>query len=109
MKKIIDGVRYDSSKAIKVGEYDNLGSGADSRSDFNYWEAVLYRTPRSGRFFIVGEGGPQTRFSQSAGQNSWTGGDDLIPMSKQEALQWAERYLEPAEIEEHFSDMIEDA
>lgn len=109
MKKIINGKRYDTEKAILIGEYDNLGHGADSISDFRYWEGSLYRTPRSGRYFLAGKGGPMTRFSQSAGQNSWTGGEDLIPMSQEEALEWAEAYLDPEVIEEHFSDMIEDA
>ncbi len=109
MKKIIDGVRYDSEKALLIGEADNLARGVDSVTDLGYWTAALYRTPRSGRFFIVGEGGPQSRFSQSAGQNSWTGGEDLIPMSKREALEWAERYLDPEAIEKHFADLIEDA
>jgi len=109
MKKIIDGVRYDADKAVKVGAADNLGLGVSSVTDFAYWTAELYRTPRSGRFFLVGEGGPQSRFAQSAGQNTWSGGSDLIPMSKEEALSWAERYLDVEVVEEHFSELIEDA
>jgi hypothetical protein len=109
MKKIIDGIRYDSDKAVFLGEYDNIGAGAQSRSDFHWWEAALYKTPRSGRFFLCGTGGPMSRFSQSVGQNQWSGGSDLIPMSKEEALSWAERHLAPDTVEEHFGDMIEDA
>jgi hypothetical protein len=112
MKKIINGLRYDSSNAIEIGSYDNIGREASSQSDFRWWEATLYRTPRSGRYFLVGEGGAMSRFAQSAGQNSWSGGDDLIPMSKEEALEWAERYLDPEVIEvieEHFGDLVENA
>jgi hypothetical protein len=109
MKKILNGLRYDTKNAIEIGSYSNIGAGADSRSDFRWWEATLYKTPRSGRFFIAGEGGAMSRFSQSVGQNSWTGGSDLIPMTREEALEWAEEYLSPDVIEEHFGDSIEDA
>lgn len=109
MKKIINGVRYDTEKAVLVGEADNLHRGVSSSSDFAYWEAALYRTQRSGRYFLAGKGGPMSRFSQSVGQNSWGGGSDLIPMSKEEALAWAEQHLDVDEIEEHFADVIEDA
>jgi len=104
MRKIINGVRYDTDKAIEIGSahYSNP-------SDFRHWEASLYVTPRSKRFFIAGAGGPMSRFSQSVGQNSWSGGSDLIPMSPEEALEWAEQYLDPSEFEEHFADLIEDA
>lgn len=109
MKKILNGVRYDTKKATLIGGYSNIGSGADSHSDFRYWEADLYVTPRSGKFFIAGSGGPMSRFSQSAGQNSWSGGEDLVPMSKEEALEWAENYLDAETVEEFFGDMIQDA
>jgi hypothetical protein len=109
MKKIINGLRYDTDKAIEVGFYSNLGRGADSRSDFRWFEATLYKTPRSGRFFIAGTGGPMSRFSHSVGQNSWSGGSDLNPMTREEALEFAEQFLDAEEIEKHFAEHIEDA
>ncbi len=109
MKKIIDGMRYDTDKAVKIGEADNLGRGCDSITDFQYWEAALYKTPRSGRYFLSGRGGAMSRFSQSAGQNSWTGGSDLIPLTEDEAYQWAEQHLEAEALEQYFPDRIQDA
>lgn len=109
MKKIINGKRYDTKTAITIGHYDNIGHGASSMSDFAWWEATLYRTQRSGQYFIAGEGGPMSRFAQSQGQNTVGYGEDLIPMTKEEALEWAERYLDPEIIEEYFGDSIEDA
>ncbi len=102
MKKIIDGLRFDTGKGIEIGtaSYGNQG-------DFEAWEATLYKTPRSGRFFIAGSGGPMSRFSQSIGQNQWSGGSDIIPMSEDEAREWAENYLDAEVIEEHFE--VEDA
>ena len=105
MKKIINGKRYDTASAIEIGSYTSPGSS----SDFESWSGSLYRTKRSGQYFMAGEGGPMSRFAQSNGQNSWSGGEDLIPMSKDEALEFAEQYLDSDEIEDHFADVIEDA
>lgn len=105
MKKIISGMRYDTEKAILIGEYHTPGLGM---RDFQYWEAGLYKTPRSGRFFLAGEGHGMTRFANhSGGSSGW--GSDLIPMTNEEALEWAEQYLDPEIIEEHFGDVIGDA
>lgn len=107
MRAIINGVRYDTEKAVLVGEADNLGRGADSVTDASYWEAGLYKTPRSGRFFIAGRGGPMSRFARSSGQNTWTGGSRIIPLDVEDALEWAEENLGAEAIEKHFE--IEDA
>jgi len=109
MKKIINGTRYDTEKAVLVGYADNCSRGVDSITDFGYWEAGLYKTPRSNRFFLAGHGGPASRFAQSAGQNSWQGGEDIMPMNREDALTWAERWLSTPETEKHFGDLIEDA
>jgi hypothetical protein len=109
MKRIVDGLRYDSEAAIEVGSHDNIGVEASSQSDFNWWAATLYRTPKAGRYFIAGRGGPMTKFGKPAGPSGWSGGERLIPISKEEALQWAESYLDADVIEEHFGDAIEDA
>jgi len=110
MKAIINGKRYDTEKAILIGE---SGSGGNtSHSDFRWWHAGLYRTPRSGAYFLAGTGGGMTRFSprhRSAGQNAWSGGEAIIPITREQALEWAEAELRPEAIDEHFSDLIEDA
>ena len=108
MRRIINGKRYDTETATLIGEADNLCSGVDSKSDFGYWEAGLYRT-KNGRFFLAGEGGPMSQFSHQVGQNSRGGGEDIIPMDAAEALEWAERHLGAEAVEKHFSDQIEDA
>jgi len=99
MKKIINGRIYDTSKAILIGKENN----GLSHSDFNWWEAGLYKTPVSGKFFLAGSGGAMTRFSRTISQNEWCGGSKVIPMDQPTALQWAERYLEPEQIEQHFA------
>lgn len=109
MKKTINGIRYNTENATKIGEYDNLHYGADSITDFSYWTASLYVTPRSGRYFLAGEGGPMTMFSRPAGGNSTSGGSGLFPMDRDEAFAWAQRYLDEDKIEAYFGDMIEEA
>ncbi len=101
MQKILNGMRYDTEKAIKIGSASHSYQG-----DCRYWEATLYVTPQSKQFFIAGTGGPMSRFAQSAGVNQWSGGSSLIPMSKEDALEWAEDFLTIGEIEKHFSDIV---
>ena len=107
MKKIINGIRYNTEKSIEVGGYDHgcyPGSG-----DFSHWSATLYKTPRSGRFFIYGCGGAMTRFAEHSPYGGSSGGEKLIPISAAEALKWAEKYLDTDTIENHFSDLVQDA
>ena len=94
MKAIINGLRYDTDKAILIGE----GGHGQSRSDFNYWEAGLYKTPRSGRWFLAGEGHGMTRFASNVGNmRGW--GSRIFPMDEDEAREWAEQHLTTAEVE----------
>ncbi len=104
MRAIINGLRYDTEKSVLIGE----GGYSGSRSDFQWWEAGLYRTPRAGRFFVAGKGGPMTTFAHRV-PNGSQGGSKLIPMSVDEAREWAERYLTVDEVEKGFSDAIQDA
>jgi len=105
MKKIINGRIFDTEKAVLVGEVEaSCGHG-----DFNWWKAGLYQTPVSKRFFISGEGGAMTMFSRTISQNEWSGGSKVIPMDNDEALAWAEQYLNTEVIEKYFADLIKEA
>ena len=99
MKKIINGTRYDTEKAIKIGTYCAPGS----TTDFYWYEATLYKTPRSHRFFLAGEGGSMSHFAKYCGQDTWTGGSDIILLEDRDALKWAKKHLETEDIEEHFT------
>ena len=105
MRKIIDGIRYDTDKAIKIGEY----SSPQPVTDFTWWQATLYRTPRSGRHFLAGEGGPMTSFAQPSALGGMSYGSKVTPLSRQDALEWAEQFLDPDVIEAEFGDLIQDA
>jgi len=73
LKAIINGLRYDTQKATLLGE----GSAGGSHSDFRHWSAGLYKTPRSGKFFLAGDGGPMTRWARDVGNNGRTGGSAI--------------------------------
>lgn len=104
MKKIIDGRRYDTETATLI---DDTESGC-GRSDFHYFRESLYRT-KSGAFFLAGEGGPLSHYSQPVDQNSWSGGSRIRPLEHGEALAWLERHSTAETIEEIFKEEILDA
>jgi hypothetical protein len=104
MKAVIDGVRYDTNKAEIVGSH-NTGRGWNN---FRHWEATLYVTSK-GCFFLAGEGGGMTEFAHTCSDNSRSAGSRVIPMNAEEALRWAEQYLDISIVEKWFTEMIQDA
>jgi hypothetical protein len=72
MKKTINGTIYDDEKA----EYINtrvFGSG------INYTNESLFMTPRSGRYFLSGKGGINTKYA---------GKERIIPITREYAEGW---------------------
>ena len=106
MKKIVGGKRYDTDTATLVGEYVYGKYG--NRGDLERIQEGLYRT-KTGNYFVAGVGGPRTRYAVSISQNYWGGSEDIYPLSPEEALEWAQAYLEEYEIEKEFGSQIEDA
>ena len=102
MKKIINGSKYDTDTAKKLGEWTN----GERYGDFNYCEEALYRT-KAGRYFIHGGGGAMTKYAVSSGNNSWSGGEKILPMSREAAMEWAEEKLEGDEYEAIFGEVEE--
>lgn len=103
MKKIINGKVYDTDTAKELGSYGNGGSWRD----FSHVEETLYRK-KTGEYFLYGKGGPMTRYAEATGQNQWSGGSRIMPMTYQEATQWAEEHLSADEYEEIFGTVVED-
>ena len=101
MKKIIDGKRYDTKKAKAIGS-----DSYSNRMDFNYWEETLYQK-RTGEFFLHGEGGQSSKYAESIGQNEWSGGSKLIPLSFDKAKKWAEDHLDADTYESAFGEIEE--
>lgn len=102
MKRIINGKRYDTDTATELGFDSNQGDWRD----FSHWCETLYRK-RTGEFFLYGEGGPRTRYAQSCGDDGWTSGSKIIPLTWEEARKWAEEHLSVDEYEEIFGPVSE--
>ena len=101
MKQIINGLTYNTETATLIGEWgNNLGY-----SDFRNISEGLYVT-KKGRFFLAGEGGAMTRYSEPCG-NLRSGGAGIIALDKQEALEWCEQHLDADKFSEYFD--IEEA
>lgn len=102
MKKIINGKVYDTDTAKELGSWANGGW-----RDFGHMEETLYRK-KTGEFFLHGEGGPSTKYAQAVDQNSWSGGERIMPMTFAEAREWAEKHLDADEYEAIFGTVTED-
>ena len=102
MKKIINGKVYDTNSAKRVGDWGNGRYG-----EFSYCSEELYRK-RTGEFFLYGEGGAQSKYSKSCGNNSWSGSEMIIPLSYEAAQKWAEEHLDGDAYEAIFGEVEED-
>ena len=96
MNKIINGKRYNTDTAERVGEWDN----GFNYNDFNYTGEELYRK-KSGEFFLYGESGALGKYAVNVG-NMRSGGEEIVPFSDAEARQWAEEHLSGDEYESIF-------
>jgi len=104
MKKVINGTRYNTETATPIGHY----ASNHFSTDFEKWEATLYLSPYKKHFFLHGRGGPMSRYGEPSG-NCWVSGEKIEPLSAEEALRWAEEYLEPEEIDKGFGAVVEGA
>ena len=102
MKKIIDGKLYNTETATEVAVWSN---GPDYR-DFHHVAETLFRK-RTGEYFLHGSGGPMSRYAVSCGQNSWGGGEKIIPLSFENAREWAEEHMDADDYQAEFGDVSE--
>lgn len=103
MNKIINGKRYSTDSAKEMG-YDSYSNP----TDFAYWVETLYRK-NTGEYFLHGEGGPMSRYAETIGQNQWTGGEKIMPLTVEAAQKWAEEHLTADEYESIFGEVEETA
>ena len=83
-----------------VGTYGNGNSG------FGKCSETLYRK-RTGEFFLYGEGGPMSKYGVAYGDNEWGYGEEIRPLTVDEAKAWAEKHLDADEYEEVFGEVEE--
>ena len=89
MKKIINCKMYNTETATYVDEYSN----GNNYSDSSYYREVLFKK-KTGEFFLYGKGGPMSKYIKRTGENEWTGGDAIIPLTEKAAREWVEEYCD---------------
>ena len=103
MKKIIKNKVYDTDTAIRLATYSSPGGPRD----FSHYEESLYRK-KTGEYFLHGIGGPMTRYAVPVDTNSWSGGERIMPLTYNEASEWAQEHLDGDDYEAIFGAVIED-
>ena len=101
MTKIIDGRKYSTTTATFIGDssYSHYG-------DLAWCTEELY-IKKTGEFFLYGEGGPMSGYCEYRGNNEYGGSAKIIPMSEDEAREWAEAHLSYETYVEFFGDVEE--
>lgn len=98
MRKIINNHVFDSDKARQVGsEWDNGCYGS-----YNSLEETLY-CKHNGEYFVYGKGGPNTRYAVRTDGNMFTTGENITPLTVEDARTWAEKHLDADEYESEFT------
>ena len=97
MRKIINGARYDTDTAKRLGYWEN---GPDIR-DLFWCSETLYRT-KAGKYFLHGDGGPGSRYANAPN------GEQIIPISEDGAKAWAEKNLDGDAYEAAFGSVDDD-
>lgn len=101
MKKIIDGRRYDTDTAEEIAIAKH-----GYKNEYSYYEETLY-CKRTGEYFLYGYGHGKSRYAKRS-LDGWGPGEDIIPMTYEQARKWAEENLEADEYEAEFGPTSED-
>jgi|SRR6185295_9912427 len=104
--RIIDGRRYNTETATRVADVGS--NGGYSCNDFHYHDTAIFRTTK-GAWFIAGEGGAMSRWARPHGQNGWSGGSGIVPLTDKDALEELEAARATDAIEQYFGAQVEDA
>jgi hypothetical protein len=103
MKKIINGMKYDTDKAEAVADWSNHYPS----NDFKSCSESLFVTTK-GNWFLWGEGGAMSKYSTPHG-NSVGGGEEIIALTPDEAYKWLENNDETDAIDRFFPEKVEEA
>lgn len=97
MKRIINSKLYNTETALKIGGWNNGYPWSDFRCEYER----LYKK-KTGEYFLFVEGGPLSEYRSSVSGGGWTYGEDIIPLSLDEAKGWAEEKLDVDEYTNEF-------
>src|SRR5699024_2075672 len=101
--KIVNRKVYNTETAKEIGNWSN----GLPYTDTNYIEETFYKT-KKGNYFIYGEGGANTMYSERNGSMS-SGSKEIKPVNKEEMISCMEDVGLSDEIEKEFPDLIEEA
>lgn len=102
MKKIINGKKYDTDTAKELA---SDGNGLGYRDFRNVHEALYIK--RTGEYFLYGCGGAMSKYAHAIDDNSWSGGEKIVPLTEAEAREWAETHIDADEYEAIFGEVEE--
>lgn len=103
MRKRINTRTYDTTTAKLVASW----SSNDPRSDFSWYEEDLY-LKRNGEYFLDGWGNAASKYAAPYPGGGWQEGERIVPLGRNEALEWAETHLDGAEVDAIFGPTDED-
>lgn len=101
MKRIINGRRYDTATAEEIATATH-----GYKREFSYYEETLY-CKRTGEYFLYGYGHGDSKYAKQV-LGDWGPGEDIIPMTYEQAREWAEKSLDADEYEAEFGPTSED-
>ena len=106
MNKIIKGKRYDTETAKQVAKTSSREQGVGP-SDLKFWSENLYQK-RTGEFFLYGEGGAMSKYREPYENNGFQSGYKIIPLTLDQAKEWAEQAVDADEYEAIFGPVEEE-
>ena len=101
MRKIINKKVYDTETAKVIAEYEH-----SYRCEFDYSLETLYKK-KTGEYFLHGYGHAASKYAVRDGNMSGPG-SKIIPLTFEQAEEWAADNLPVSEYEEEFGEIIED-
>lgn len=101
MKKIIDGKKYDTETAPVVAIYEY-----SYKSEYDWYREELHKK-RTGEFFLYGEGHAKSPYAKCIDLHEYAPGEDIRPLTLDEAKEWAVESLEVEEYEAIFGEVEE--
>ena len=103
MKKIVNGLKYDTETSTCVAWVNN----GYEEQNFNYWEEELYRTD-NGSWFVRKAGGGNTQYATRYG-NMRSSGELIEVLDEAKVKKWLEEHNKTEAYEKYFGNEIKDA
>lgn len=97
MDKRIGTVLYRTSTSHKVGTWNN---GADNKLDA-ITETLYRKVTNTSTYFLHGRGGARTQYARTR-KGTLIAGEDIVPLTFEEARAWAEGHLTETEFQAEF-------